>query len=42
MDGLPIGLQVVARRHDEESALACGLVAESHRPWPKFAPMAYT
>jgi aspartyl-tRNA(Asn)/glutamyl-tRNA(Gln) amidotransferase subunit A len=42
MDGLPIGLQVVARRHDEESVLACGLVAESHRPWPKFAPMAYT
>jgi aspartyl-tRNA(Asn)/glutamyl-tRNA(Gln) amidotransferase subunit A len=39
-DGLPIGLQVVARRHHDEFALACGLVAETNRPWPKFAPMA--
>jgi aspartyl-tRNA(Asn)/glutamyl-tRNA(Gln) amidotransferase subunit A len=41
-EGLPIGLQVVARRHEEELALACGLVAETNRPWPKFAPMAYS
>jgi aspartyl-tRNA(Asn)/glutamyl-tRNA(Gln) amidotransferase subunit A len=41
-EGLPVGLQVVARRHEEELALACGLVAETHRPWPKFAPLAYT
>ncbi|MGQ0826582.1 MAG: amidase [Actinomycetota bacterium] len=40
-DGLPVGLQVVARRHAEELVLACGLVAESNRPWPKLAPMAY-
>jgi aspartyl-tRNA(Asn)/glutamyl-tRNA(Gln) amidotransferase subunit A len=40
-DGLPVGLQVVTRRHDEELVLACGLVAESNRPWPKLAPMAY-
>jgi aspartyl-tRNA(Asn)/glutamyl-tRNA(Gln) amidotransferase subunit A len=39
-EGLPIGLQVVARRHEDELALACGLVAETNRPWPKFAPMA--
>ena len=42
VEGLPVGLQVVARRHEEELVLACGAVAEKHRPWPKFAPMAYT
>jgi aspartyl-tRNA(Asn)/glutamyl-tRNA(Gln) amidotransferase subunit A len=41
-DGLPVGLQVVARRHEEELALACGLVMETTNPWPKFAPLAYT
>lgn len=41
-EGLPVGLQVVTRRHDEELVLAAGLVAESSRPWPKLAPMAYT
>lgn len=40
-DGLPVGLQVVTRRHDEELVLACGLVAERNRPWPKLAPLAY-
>ncbi len=38
--GLPIGLQVVGRRHDELSVLAAGLVMEQHKPWPKHAPMA--
>jgi aspartyl-tRNA(Asn)/glutamyl-tRNA(Gln) amidotransferase subunit A len=37
-DGLPIGLQVVTRRHDEPLVLAAGLVAETNRPWPKLAP----
>ncbi len=37
---LPIGLQVVGRRHDDIGVLACGLVAERARPWPKLAPMA--
>ena len=41
VDGLPVGLQVVARRHEEELVLACGAIAEQNRPWPKFAPMAY-
>jgi aspartyl-tRNA(Asn)/glutamyl-tRNA(Gln) amidotransferase subunit A len=40
-EGLPIGLQVVGRRHDEIGVLAAGLVAERSMPWPKFAPMAY-
>jgi aspartyl-tRNA(Asn)/glutamyl-tRNA(Gln) amidotransferase subunit A len=41
-EGLPVGLQVVARRHEEELVLACGAIAEAKRPWPKFAPLAYT
>jgi aspartyl-tRNA(Asn)/glutamyl-tRNA(Gln) amidotransferase subunit A len=41
-EGLPVGLQVVARRHDEELVLACGQVSETNNPWPKFAPLAYT
>jgi aspartyl-tRNA(Asn)/glutamyl-tRNA(Gln) amidotransferase subunit A len=40
-DGLPIGMQVVTRRSDEELVLGCGALAESNRPWPKLAPMAY-
>ncbi len=41
-EGLPVGLQVVARRHEEDLCLAAGLVAEERRPWPKLAPMAYS
>jgi Asp-tRNA(Asn)/Glu-tRNA(Gln) amidotransferase A subunit family amidase len=41
-DGLPVGLQVVTRRHDEDLVLACGAVAEANRPWSKFAPVAYS
>jgi aspartyl-tRNA(Asn)/glutamyl-tRNA(Gln) amidotransferase subunit A len=41
-EGLPVGLQVVARRHEEELVLGCGAVAEANRPWPKLAPLAYT
>jgi Asp-tRNA(Asn)/Glu-tRNA(Gln) amidotransferase A subunit family amidase len=40
-DGLPVGLQAVARRDDEEVVLACGAVAEANRPWAKLAPLAY-
>jgi aspartyl-tRNA(Asn)/glutamyl-tRNA(Gln) amidotransferase subunit A len=40
-DGLPVALQVVTRRHDEELVLGCGAIAEENRPWPKFAPLAY-
>ena len=42
VEGMPIALQVVARRHEEELVLACGAIAEANRPWPKFAPMAYS
>ncbi|MET1003577.1 MAG: amidase family protein [Acidimicrobiia bacterium] len=40
-EGLPVGLQVVAPRHEEELVLAAGWLVESNRPWPKLAPMAY-
>ncbi len=38
--GLPVGLQVVGRRHDDLGVLACGQLVETNRPWPKFAPYA--
>lgn len=37
-EGLPMGLQVVGRRHDDLGVLACGMVAEQQRPWPRLAP----
>ncbi len=41
-DGLPIGLQVVGRRHDDVGVLACAAIVESNRPWAKFAPYAHS
>jgi len=41
-EGMPVGLQVVARRSEEELVLGCGALVEANRPWPKFAPMAYS
>jgi aspartyl-tRNA(Asn)/glutamyl-tRNA(Gln) amidotransferase subunit A len=41
-EGMPVGLQVATRRHADELLFACGLVAERARPWPKFAPLAFT
>jgi Asp-tRNA(Asn)/Glu-tRNA(Gln) amidotransferase A subunit family amidase len=38
VDGLPVGLQVVARRLEDELPLAAGAVLEEARPWPKLAP----
>lgn len=40
VDGLPVGLQVVARRHDDVHCLAAAALVEQIRPWPKLAPMA--
>ena len=39
VDGLPVALQVVARRHDDRHCLAAAAVLEDTRPWPKQAPM---
>lgn len=37
-EGLPVGLQVVARRHEDEVALRLGRLFEQARPWPRHAP----
>ncbi len=41
VDGMPVALQVVARRHEDDLCFGAGALLESVRPWPKFAPMAY-
>jgi aspartyl-tRNA(Asn)/glutamyl-tRNA(Gln) amidotransferase subunit A len=37
-EGLPVGLQVIARRHHDEIPLRLGRIFEQLRPWPRFAP----
>jgi aspartyl-tRNA(Asn)/glutamyl-tRNA(Gln) amidotransferase subunit A len=39
-DGLPVGLQVLGRHHQEALLLDLALVAERERPWPLVAPGA--
>ncbi len=38
VDGLPVGLQVLAGHHREELLLDLALVAEREFPWPLVAP----
>ena len=38
VDGLPVGLQVLAGHHREELLLDLALVAEREMPWPSVAP----
>jgi Asp-tRNA(Asn)/Glu-tRNA(Gln) amidotransferase A subunit family amidase len=38
VDGLPIGLQVLGRHHEEPLLLDLALAAERDRPWPLVAP----
>jgi len=40
VDGLPVGMQVIGRHHQEELLLDLALVAERERPWPLVAPGA--
>ncbi|MET0881625.1 MAG: amidase family protein [Acidimicrobiales bacterium] len=37
-DGLPVGLQIVARRHRDEVPLRLARILEQARPWPRLAP----
>jgi aspartyl-tRNA(Asn)/glutamyl-tRNA(Gln) amidotransferase subunit A len=37
-DGLPVGLQIMGRRHADEVVLRLARVFEQVRPWPRWAP----
>lgn len=39
LDGLPVGIQLVARRHDDAVVLAGAAALERARPWPTTAPL---
>jgi aspartyl-tRNA(Asn)/glutamyl-tRNA(Gln) amidotransferase subunit A len=39
--GLPVGLQIVARRHRDDIVLRLARILEQTRPWPRLAPFAY-
>jgi aspartyl-tRNA(Asn)/glutamyl-tRNA(Gln) amidotransferase subunit A len=36
-DGLPVGLQIIGRRHVDEVPLRLARILEEARPWPRFA-----
>ena len=38
VDGLPVGLQIIARHHEEQLLLDLSLAMERLRPWPLVAP----
>ncbi|GAA3725547.1 aspartyl-tRNA(Asn)/glutamyl-tRNA(Gln) amidotransferase subunit A [Spinactinospora alkalitolerans] len=40
VDGVPVGLQIVGRRHEDARVLAAAARLEAARPWPLAAPMA--
>lgn len=37
-DGLPVGLQIVGRRHADDVVLRLARIAEQTQPWPRLAP----
>jgi aspartyl-tRNA(Asn)/glutamyl-tRNA(Gln) amidotransferase subunit A len=39
-EGLPIGLQIVGRRHADDVVLRLSRIFEQARPWPRLAPRA--
>jgi aspartyl-tRNA(Asn)/glutamyl-tRNA(Gln) amidotransferase subunit A len=38
VDGLPVGLQIMAGRHRDEVPLRLAAIWEQVRPWPRHAP----
>ena len=42
IDGLPIGMQVLARHHEDALVLDVGLAAERELGWPMVAPATAT
>ena len=41
VDGLPVAVQIVGRRHDDLACLAAAAVLEQTQPWTKLAPLAF-
>ena len=39
-EGLPVGVQVMGRRHADDVVLRLARIYEQTRPWPRLAPMA--
>ena len=42
IDGLPVGLQVLGRHHEDALLFDVALASERHRPWPLVAPRPLT
>jgi aspartyl-tRNA(Asn)/glutamyl-tRNA(Gln) amidotransferase subunit A len=40
-DGLPVGLHIVGRHHDDATVLRLARLLELARPWPRHAPLAH-
>jgi len=39
-DGMPVGMQITARRHADDVALRLARIVEQTQPWPRLAPTA--
>jgi aspartyl-tRNA(Asn)/glutamyl-tRNA(Gln) amidotransferase subunit A len=42
LDGLPVGMQVLARHHEDELLFDVARAVEREMPWPKVAPEPQT
>ncbi|MBA2608711.1 MAG: hypothetical protein H0U92_07225, partial [Actinobacteria bacterium] len=40
VDGLPVGMQVLARHHEDALLFDVALAVERERPWPMVAPVS--
>lgn len=38
LDGLPVGMQIIGRHHEDQLLLDLGAIVERERPWPLVAP----
>jgi aspartyl-tRNA(Asn)/glutamyl-tRNA(Gln) amidotransferase subunit A len=39
-EGLPVGLQIMGRRHDDHTVLRLARLFEAAQPWPRHAPQS--
>ena len=40
LDGLPVGLQIIGRHHEDQLLFDLAAIVERERPWPLVAPSA--